>query len=474
MVRPTQFSALSAVLLMLALPAALEARPGRVVTKDGKTFEGDVTEHPNEKKVDVVIEGRKYTFSTANLARKIEYDNSIIVQTAPPPARPQPDQGQPGQPPARGPIEGAEQEFAKRRAALAANDAAGRVRLARWAFERKEYDLARDVAEEAVTLDRRNQEAQEMLRTIDAQRRLNNKPPSGQPSGQPAVRPPATKAPAIGAPTPGPAGNGLVPPLMPDEVNLVRLLEWRGEKGVRIRLLNDVKRRFLARSDIRPAEFNRMNAVEQAEIMKEKGGRDLWNDIRMTNDPPSMREYRTQIQRTVLEGCATAACHGGGAGSDRFALHPRAEQDAEAYANFITLHKYQYKPKNGPEAAMIDRNRPEDSLVVQFGLAPTAANIPHPEVEGFRPIFRTPNDAKLKTLVRWLNDFMTPMRNDYGVPFDAQEDEEAEAPAMEAQAPVPPANPTGTAPPGGPPGRNAPPGAVGRPLPPQRPAPPPR
>lgn len=465
MARPTPFSALSALLLTLALATPLAARPGRVVTRDGKTFEGDVSERPSEKKVDVVIDGKKYTFSTGNLARKVEYDDSIVVQTAPPPpARPQPGQPQPGQPVAtRAPAESAEQEFAKRRAALAANDAAGRVRLSRWAFEREEYDLARDVAQEAVTLDRRNQEAQEMLRTIDAQRRLNRKPAPGQSGGQPASPPPAS-APAAATT----AGNGLVPPLTPDEVNHVRLLEWRGEKGVRIRLLNDVKRRFLARSDIKPAEFNRMDAIDQAWDMKKSGSRELWNDIRITNDPPSMREYRTQVQRIALEGCATAACHGGGAGSERFTLYPRAEQDGEAYANFITLHKYQYKSEKGDEAAMIDRNRPEDSLLVQFGLVPNAANIPHPEVEGFRPLFRTQNDPKLKTLVRWMTDYMTPMRDDYGVPFDEAEDKAAPAAATESQPPAAPTNPADVAPGGGPTG--PPPDAGPRPRP-QRPAP---
>src|SRR5205814_630083 len=134
----------------------------------------------------------------------------------------------------------------------------------------------------------------------------------------------------------------------------------------------------------------------------------------------------------VLTNCATAACHGGGAGSDRFALHPKADHEAEAYANLVTLHKYQYKPDKGREASMIDRNRPEDSILIQFALAPNLSNNPHPNVEGYKPIFRTLNDAKYKQFVRWIADGLSPLINDYGVPFD---DDRGARPAAGGQQP---------------------------------------
>jgi hypothetical protein len=496
MARPTPFNALPAFLFACVFASSVLARPGRVVAPDGKTLEGDVTENQQDGTVQIVSGGQTYKFNTASLKRPVEYDDSIQVPGKP---QPQPPQGQPpaqaGQPqqPAQGGVGmSAEEEFNRRKSALAAGDAAGRVRLARWAFERQEYDLARDAAQEAVTIDPRNREAQDLLRTIDAQRKLNRKttntapPPAGQP---PAGRTPATGQPQGGdqgnSPTP-PArgqdngkGNALVPPLSPDEVNRVRLLEWHGEKGVRIRLQNDVKRRYLSHADIPPAQFNKMDAVDQAWEMKKKGSPDLFNNIRLTNDPPSMQEYRTQVQRTVLASCATAACHGGGAGSDRFALHPKAEHDAEAYANFITLSNFRYKPKKGPEASMIDRNRPEDSLLVQFGLPPDMASMPHPDVEGWRPAFRTRNDPKLRTIVRWISDALRPLQDDYGVPFDAQKDKDrgAQPGAADAQQPAADQPRGGDVAPNRPPGGQNPPAAQGqgtgspRPAPPQRPAP---
>ena len=290
---------------------------------------------------------------------------------------------------------------------------------------------------------------QELIRTIDAQRRLDRKTGTGT-TGQTAA-PGRGTGPGAGAAGTGGAdqnanatqpggkekgGNGLVPPLSPDEINRVRLLEWHGDRNVRVRLQNDVKHRYVSHSGVRPAEFNKMDAVDQALIIKKHGTPDMWNDIRIANDPPALQEYRTLIQH-LLTSCATAACHGGGAGSDRFALHAKADHEPEAYANFITLNKFHYKPAKGREAEMIDRNRPEDSLLVQFGLPFDLANTPHPDVEGFRPAFRTKNDPKLRQVVHWIADSLSPLQSNYGVPFDTQAE-----PASPTKAPSRPAVPT--------------------------------
>jgi alkylhydroperoxidase family enzyme len=49
---------------------------------------------------------------------------------------------------------------------------------------------------------------------------------------------------------------------------------------------------------------------------------------------------------------------------------------------------------------------------VQFGLPADLANTPHPEVEGYRPVFRTRNDPKLKQIVHWIADSLAPLQDD--------------------------------------------------------------
>ena len=471
MVRPSKIAMLT-LLLSLGLAAPAGAKPGSVTTRDGKTWEGDVTEDKQQNRVSVIVDGKKYSFSRDNVDR-VEYDPNAPA-TPPRPPQPQPNPNQPQQPAAqqpRGPGMSAEEEFQKRRAALPRNDAPSRVALARWAFERQEYDLARDAVDEALQIDPRNQQAQEMSKTIDAQRRLTRKaadnrqpPPGGPPAAEPV---PAGNA---AAPRPAPAaGAGLVRPLDADEVNRVRLLEWHGDRNVRVRLQNDVKRRYLARArDITPAKFNQMDAVDQAWEIRKNGSEELWNDVRIVNDPPALHEYRTVVQRALLTGCATAACHGGGAGSERFALHPRADKEPEAYANFITLHNFQSKPEGGREASMIDRTRPEDSLLIQYGLPPDAADTPHPDVEGYRPLFRNRTDARYKQVVGWIANSLSPLPEDYGVPFDDAKAGRNERPALDGQDNPDAAPPGDGAPPRGPAPGATPPRAQPQGRPPAR------
>src|SRR4051794_22480306 len=148
MTRPTPI-ALSALLLAFALASPVSAKPGRVAMKDGKVFEGDVTERKKDNQIDIVTGGKTYTFSLDNLARPVEYDDSIVV--APPPGQPQPNQPQPGIPqPGQaqpGQVRGGPvtpEEFDKRRALVANNDVNGLLGLARWAFEGHLYDQAYD------------------------------------------------------------------------------------------------------------------------------------------------------------------------------------------------------------------------------------------------------------------------------------------------------------------------------------------
>ena len=49
---------------------------------------------------------------------------------------------------------------------------------------------------------------------------------------------------------------------------------------------------------------------------------------------------------------------------------------------------------DGKERAVIDRPRPENSLVMQYGLPLRDADTPHPEAQNFRPLFKGRNDPK--------------------------------------------------------------------------------
>ena len=64
---------------------------------------------------------------------------------------------------------------------------------------------------------------------------------------------------------------------------------------------------------------------------------------------------------------------------------------------------------------MIDRDRPADSLLLQFSLPPNLSDHPHPEVPGFKPIVRTLKDPRYDQFLRWISNDLSPLQSDYGI-----------------------------------------------------------
>lgn len=479
MIRPRTWNrslaALSAAVLAGGISCSLlMARPGKVVTKQGQSIEGDITERPNDGAVDIVRPNREKVTVRAGNVQRIDY------------ADPAPDAGAPAgaNPPATGAPGSPDEDFRRRLAALPPRDVANRIKLARWAFDQERYDLSREALQQAIQIDPRNEEARTLLNTVDAQERLHQRTqgqgqgqqPGAQRPGQPQPqqpmqdpsqpRGPAGQGQVQGQPQGGAATAGtLPPPLSPDDINRVRQLEWtRNDRGVRVRLLNDVKRRYVSSArDVRPADFNNLNAIEQGWQIVRKGTDDMANDVRLVTDPASLAFYRTQVQRALLTGCAAAACHSAG-GPARFQMYPRADHEGEAYANFLALSTYSHSGGEGANARkswMIDRDRPNDSLLLQFALPQNVADNPHPEVPGFKPVFRTLKDPKYDQFLRWISNDLNPLQKDYGV-GEAAGGGQGQQPAP-GQAPAgQPQQGAGQAPPAGQPGQPAQRGPQGK------------
>lgn len=480
MIRPRSWKALAAAALVGGLSCSLLlAKPGRVVTKQGQSFAGEVQDRRKEQGVVVVTtaDRQKIEVKTSNVDR-VEY-----VEDVPPDATaPGPDAAvPPGPGPALEPGS-MEADLRGRLASLPKNDVNNRIKLARAALERREYGVARDCLDQALQIDPRNQEAKDMLTTVEAQQRLDRR---AQNPDAPRT-PPGNRPPGANGPSPD-----VMPPLSPDDINRIRQREWtRNDKGVKIRFVGDVKRRFVQANRIAPADFNNLNTIEQAWQIVSKGDEEMRNEVRLTTDPLALREYRTIVQRAVLPTCATAACHGGGP-AGRFQLYPKADHEGEAYANFLTLSTYTFTPRPaGPQGApggagapvgapggppgvagpgaggappgpagapggdpagarggaprgaapgaapargpaaggggplapgrprtyhMIDRDRPADSLLLQFALPMNLADHPHPEVPGFKPVFRLLKDPRYEQFLRWISNDLSPLQSDYGI-----------------------------------------------------------
>src|SRR5687767_1647604 len=130
------------VWLLCGLCASIAfAKPGVVKTRDGQTYSGEIDES-NPEQVTVT--------SSANIPTAIPRDRVATIEYA----------------------EDFEKKFRDRLSKLPPNDVPGRLKLAREAYDNRQYTLARDVAEQARQIDPNNAEAADLVNSIQSQIRL--------------------------------------------------------------------------------------------------------------------------------------------------------------------------------------------------------------------------------------------------------------------------------------------------------------
>jgi hypothetical protein len=361
------------------LASGLLARQGVLTTKDGRVLSGDIQDGPDGNSVNITLHG-----ATLNITR----DNVAAINY---PAD-------------------AQSDYRQRMSALGPDDITGRIDLSRFELSARQYDLAADAAKDAERLDPHNPDAVILLDTIQSERELNSKIAleSSASSSTPAAEQAAANQPADY--------------LTMDDVYAIRRDELRSDDVVRVQFLNDVRKRYLG-SQGNAADFYAESDAQQAIDILQIGDPNLAKDVHLATDPRVLLEFRNRIQPRILAGCAAAGCHGG-EGSGGFCLYFDAKETLPAYTNFFILQEIGRKLEggdtfgNGPVyRPMIDRARPQSSLILQFGLPRSLAATPHPDVNGFKPIFRGPSDATFLEVSRWISS-MTPIVPDYGIKFD--------------------------------------------------------
>ena len=393
---------ISGILVCLSTSVLL-AKPGIVKTHDGRTLEGDVTERADG--VIVSIRGISSTIARDNI-ESVTYTGTI------------------------------EEQYKKKLEALPATPTAkDHIDIARWLFDSKSYELARKEADAALRLDANSAEANTLYSTIQSQLRLEaNKSTTGTgttPAGPtPVVPKPAT---VLGE---GPAHTAAMHKfLSPDEINQVRQAEWsKDDNSVKISLTPETKRKYIESAQVNASAFNALTPQEQAREILEKGTAEEKSKIRITGDPAVFAEYKRVIQPLILNNCAAAGCHGGPAGGKLF-LYGSPESDAASYTNFYLIMTTRLSI-GGAERMMVDREYPDKSVLVEFGLPSELTKVSHPEVKGntWRSLFRGTEDAQYKTFMKWVGK-LVPKQPSYGVNFTI--DPEAAAPV----APVAPVTP---------------------------------
>jgi len=364
-------------------------KPGVVRMLDGHRVEGDVTE--GEETVTVIQRGGIRTVVQRTNIAGIDYTPTV------------------------------QDEFQARLKKLAKDDVQGRIELARWAFDRHDYRLARVALDQALEIDPNNRAATDLVELIQAQKILeaNSRRATTLSATAPATRAADAKV----------ATERRL--LTAEEINRIRQSELKSsDVRTRIRFDNNLAKRFAADMNIPYAQFiARPLAAQAVEMLGADNGR-YREDVKILSDPSSMLEYRRGIQPNVLANCATVGCHGA-PGNSRLVLFPQAAEPGEAptYTNFYILQHYT-RLREHPRATsspfapdptmwrLIDRDRPGDSLLVQFSVPGEIAQVRHPQVAGYRPWIKGTADPHYRTLVLWMGQMLVPRPLPYDIKYD--------------------------------------------------------
>ena len=370
-------------LLLCLLCTPLLARPGTIRTKDGRSIEGDITDRGAEGAT-ISTRAGQITIRADEIA-EIQYGGSI------------------------------KEAYEKRVAALP-KDAGARAHfeIARWLYDNKEYDLARKELDTAIAMDPNFEDAITLRQTVDRtmlfEKRANTPRPN---TGAPATA-------GAGAAKPGAAIGGMALKdrhlLNAEQINTIKQMELRDDDSrVRVRLDNNVAKKYIEFANLDTREFSQLpDGAKAARILK-KGSDEMRKDVKIITDPQSILEFKAKVQPTLMQGCASVACHGG-SNAGRFLFYNPADNDAVTYTNFYTLTQLTSTVEK-TERRMIDRLYPRNSLIIQFGMPRDRAEFKHPDVNGWKAAYSNGQDARYLQVLDWVQNGLVSIQPNYGIDF---------------------------------------------------------
>jgi hypothetical protein len=371
-------------LAVLTLTSLLMARDGTVVTKDGQSYEGDVTEKGDIIEIKSADVTGPIGIKKANVQSVQYVDDTAATVKA---------------------------NLAK----LDKRDVKARIALAHQAFDGRAYEVARQALSEAQAIEPNNREAADLLAQVN--RHL-------APASQPTAPEPA----AGGPPAPGPATKPALDVFIakrevtPEEINRIRQVEWRKDEPlpIKVRIDRDVVTKFLTTyTELTRQEFAKLPADQQGSLILTKGRPDLRTGVHVESDPVSILEYRKNVHHVVVQGCAVAGCHSANkAGTFNLVS---GNNDVAVYTDYLILQKYSKSipPKAGEsgkpvQRSVVDREYPDQSLLLQYMLPPSAADIPHPAVPNYKGAVKTASAAGYTQTAHWISQ-LNPIAPDYDI-----------------------------------------------------------
>lgn len=301
--------------------------------------------------------------------------------------------------------------------------------LCQWLVERRRYDLAELELFELLKY-RDSAEARHLLTVVQAQLALGNSAGSdgtGDNGGEPD-----SGGGANGAATSDPDGESgtvterdLLPKriLTEEEVNIIRVYEIDFQRPPKISISPDTIRELITSygtSKLIPSSQTgrtamfRADPIDLTKLMFDLRARELYDQIDVLSEPYALNKFRQRVHNTwLMNNCATSRCHGG-VHAGRFFLHRRRYKDEQVrLTNLLILERLELDP----QWPLVNYDDPEMSVIIQHGMPRATARLPHPDVSGWKPVFRPGNERMLRDSIEWIESMMQP-RPDYPVEYE--------------------------------------------------------
>lgn len=313
-----------------------------------------------------------------------------------------------------------EERYTEFQRSIRRNDWPRRMELARWLFDNRRYELARDELLPIVELSD-EEGASELLRLVEAQLRLQRATGGESRSLAPDPEPWERERPRA-------SGRVELRDILPqriltrEDVNIIRVYEMDLRNPPRLAVSDKTIRTMLENygsSELLPADsagrtaLFRQDPLELTKLLFKLKARELYPQIDVLSEPAHLNLFRQRVHNAwLIPNCATSRCHGG-ADAGHFFLHSRNYKDERVrYTNLLILERSSFDGR-----PMLDFDDPLSSLVIQYGLPRNEARFPHPDVKGWRPVFQDANKRLLKDAVDWIRAMYLP-RPDYPIDYE--------------------------------------------------------
>ncbi len=309
--------------------------------------------------------------------------------------------------------------YAEYKRTLDPNNYDAHLVLCQWLTDKRRYQQAKD--EVLMLLEKVEMpEARQLLNRLNAQLALAEPPPRPEIGGSDGEAGAGGSGEGTDRARSGPVRPADLLPdqlITPADVNLIRVYELDFDHPPRVTIPPSTIREFIEKygtNPLIPAHQTGRNAMFRAasdrpleivRLMFEIRARDMYGQIRVNSEPQSLNLFRRRVHDTwLINNCATTACHGG-THSGRFFLHRRDYKDEHVrYTNLLILERLQLDP----DWPLINFERPEDSLIIQYALPRNLARKPHPPVDGWKPAFGTVNPRMREDAIEWIKSMMQP------------------------------------------------------------------